>query len=79
MPTVLKGGPYRFLFVSLDREEPAHIHVRRENMVAKIWLDPVAVERTGGFRAFELNRIVEVVREHQDYFLGQWHGFFANE
>jgi hypothetical protein len=25
--------------------EPPHIHVRRENMVAKVWLEPIALER----------------------------------
>ena len=79
MPTILREGPYRFFFVSLDREEPAHIHVRRENMVAKFWLEPMVLERTGGFRASELNRIAQLVRDHRDYFLEQWHGFFADE
>jgi hypothetical protein len=47
MPTVLRIGP--FFFVSLDCGEPPHIHVRRENMVAKFWLDPVEEvdKRTG--------------------------------
>ncbi len=31
MPTVMKLGPYRFFFVALDKGEPAHIHVQREN------------------------------------------------
>ena len=79
MPTVLREGPYRFFFVSLDREEPAHIHIRRENMVAKFWLDPMALERAGGFRASELNRIAQLVQEHREHFLEQWHGFFAEE
>ena len=35
MPTVLRVGSYRFFFVSLDRGEPPHIHVRREDMVTK--------------------------------------------
>ncbi|MCX7012591.1 MAG: DUF2442 domain-containing protein [Candidatus Sumerlaeota bacterium] len=39
MPTVLREGPYRFFFVSLDRDEPPHVHVRRENMVAKLAID----------------------------------------
>jgi len=43
MPTVLRTGPYRFFFVSLDRGEPPHIHVRRESMVAKFWLDPISL------------------------------------
>jgi hypothetical protein len=49
MPTVLRVGPYRFFFVSLDRGEPPHIHVWRESMVAKFWLDPIALQQAGGF------------------------------
>ncbi len=63
MPTVLRKRSYRFFFVSLDRSEPPHIHVRRENMVAKTWLRPVALERAGGFSAVELNVILKLVDE----------------
>jgi len=35
MPTVLLLGPYRFFFFSGDRDEPLHIHVERERMLAK--------------------------------------------
>lgn len=48
MPTVLREGPYRFFFSSLDYGEPPHIHVRRENKVAKFWLDPVTLQKAGG-------------------------------
>jgi hypothetical protein len=41
MPTVQIEGPYRFFFYSGDSDEPAHIHVERENMKAKFWLTPV--------------------------------------
>ncbi len=61
MPTVLRIRSYRFFFVSLDRGEPPHVHVRRENMVAKFWLDPVALERAGGFSRVELNVIAKLV------------------
>ena len=61
MPTVLRLGPYRFFFVSLDRGEPPHIHVRRGNMVAKFWLEPVVMERDGGFSRLELNKIAKLV------------------
>lgn len=44
MPTVLRIGPYRLFFVSLDYNEPPHVHVRRENMAAKFWLDPVELQ-----------------------------------
>jgi hypothetical protein len=76
MPTVLRIGPYRFFFVSLDRDEPPHIHVRRENMVAKFWLDPLALQRTGGYSRTELNTIAAMVQEHRNEFLERWNEFF---
>jgi hypothetical protein len=41
MPTVLTVGPYRFFFYAGDRDEPLHVHVEREDKVAKFWLDPI--------------------------------------
>lgn len=38
MPTVLRSGPYRFFFYAGDRDEPRHVHVEREDEVAKFGL-----------------------------------------
>ena len=78
MPTALRIGPYRFYFVSLDSAEPPHVHVRRERMVAKFWLDPVVLERPGGFRAHELDEIGRLVQSHRDILLEKWNEFFGN-
>ena len=77
VPTVLKIRSYRFFFVSLDRGEPPHVHVRREDMVAKFWLEPVALERGGGFRRVELNAIARLVVEHRERLLKSWYEFFG--
>jgi len=77
MPTVLRIGPYRLFFVSLDRGEPPHIHVRREDMAAKFWLDPVALEQSGGFDRVELNTIAKLAQEHREILLEGWHEFFG--
>jgi hypothetical protein len=77
MPTVLRIGSYRFFFVSLDRSEPPHIHVRRESMVAKFWLEPVALERAGGFSRTELNAILKLVYEQRERLLRSWYEFFG--
>ena len=77
MPTVLRIEGYRFFFVSLDRSEPPHIHVKRERKVAKFWLDPVVLERTGGFSRVEINKIVKLVQEHRDHLLEKWYEFFG--
>lgn len=47
MPTVLRVGPYRFFFYASDRHEPPHVHVERDEKVAKFWLRPVRLERSG--------------------------------
>ena len=78
MPTVLRIGPYRFFFVSLDYNEPPHIHVRREDKVAKFWLDPVVLQKAGGFSRTELNKIARLIDEQREYFLESWYEFFGN-
>jgi len=78
MPTVLRKGPYRFFFVSLDYNEPPHIHVRHENKVAKFWLDPLALQKTGGFSRIELSKIARLINENQEYLLESWHEFFGH-
>ena len=77
MPTVLRVGAYRFFFVALDREEPPHVHVRREKKVAKIWLEPISIERTGRFNEKDLTRILKLVEENRPLLLERWHEFFG--
>ena len=54
MPTVLRTGAYRFYFYASDRGEPPHIHIERENMVAKFWLTPVRLASSGDFGRAEI-------------------------
>ena len=49
MPTVLRVGPYRVFFYANDRDEPEHMHIEREDNLAKFWLDPLRLERSRGF------------------------------
>ena len=44
MPTVLRSGPYRFYFYSHEPNEPPHIHVDRDDLSAKFWLDPAGAQ-----------------------------------
>jgi hypothetical protein len=36
-------GPYRFFFTSFDCNEPPHVHVEREDMTCKFWLEPLGL------------------------------------
>ena len=67
MPTTLRAGPYRFYFYSYDCGEPRHMHVDRENMSAKFWLDPdVALVANYGFNRKELRNIERIMRENSE-------------
>lgn len=54
MPAVLREGPYRFFFYASDRPEPVHVHVAWGKGVAKFWLEPVRLARSGSFGRQEL-------------------------
>ncbi len=77
MPTVLRVGPYRFFFYASDRDEPPHIHVERDDNVAKFWLDPVRLQRSGGFGRAEIHRIARIVNEHGTKLLEAWSEYFG--
>jgi len=76
MPTVLRSGSYRFYFYSHEPNEPPHIHVDREDLSAKFWLDPVQLARNFGFRAHELRTLQLTVTQNRDRLLEAWHEFF---
>jgi hypothetical protein len=77
MSTVLRSGPYRFHFYSSDAVEPPHVHVERGENTAKFWLNPVRLERSGGFRSVEVRRIQRLVEQHQQAFLRSWDAYFT--
>jgi hypothetical protein len=77
MPTVLRSGPYRFYFYSHEPNEPPHIHVDRDDLSAKFWLDPAQLARNFGFRANELRTVQSLVTKHREAFLEAWNEFFG--
>ena len=77
MPVVLRVKGYRFGFYASDRDEPPHVHVRRNGHSAKYWLQPaVRLENSSGFPARHLNEVERLVQEHRDELLEAWHGYF---
>jgi hypothetical protein len=74
MPTVKNiPGPYRFFFYSFDCNEPMHVHVQRERMICKFWIQPVALARNQGFTAKELNTVREVITANRDRIMEAWY------
>jgi hypothetical protein len=78
MPTVLRSGPYRLFFFAGDRTEPAHIHVERDDRIAKLWLDPVRLHSSGGFPRVEIARIEKLVSNHRVELMEAWNEYFGH-
>ena len=78
MPTVLRMGPYRFFFFANDKNEPYHVHVEREDKIAKFWLDPVRLESSGGFNRKELKRIQNLVEKNEHELIESWNEYFSD-
>jgi len=76
MPTILSVGPYRFFFYSGDRGEPAHVHIERDEKVAKFWLDPLRLQESGGFSPMEVNRIQKLTEHNLELLLRSWNEYF---
>lgn len=77
MPTVMRIGPFAFVFFSSDRTEPPHIHVKRDDAIAKFWLQPVKYANNRGFAGHELETIRKLVDEHREPLLRAWHDYFG--
>ena len=77
MPTILRIGPYRFFFYAGDRDEPLHIHVERDDNVAKFWLIPTRLQSSGGFARREINRRHQLIMEYQGQLVEEWHEYFG--
>ena len=78
MPTVLRVGPYRFFFYAGDRDEPPHVHIERDDRIAKFWLDPVRLHFIGGFSRNEIGKIEKIIHENHSLLVEEWHGYFGD-
>jgi hypothetical protein len=77
MPVVMRDGPYQFLFFALDRDEPPHVHVKRDRQEAKFWLQPIVrLAKNAGFRPHELNDLERKIELNRDKLLESWNAFF---
>lgn len=68
-------GPYRLFFTSNDLDEPAHIHVERDGMVAKFWLSPISLSKSARFAAHELSKMERILRENHSAIMEAWNDF----
>lgn len=78
VPNIGKIGPYRFFFYSNERDEPAHIHIRRDRALAKFWLGDVSLASSKGFAAHELRELERLVTKHRNEFRESWDEHFGS-
>ena len=77
MPTVAYIKGYRLYFVSFDGSEPIHVHVRKENRSAKVWVETLALAWSD-FAPHENNEILRIVLENDPLIRQKWHEHFNN-
>ncbi|MCR4316970.1 MAG: DUF4160 domain-containing protein [Planctomycetes bacterium] len=78
MPTVKDiPGPYRFYFYSIDSEEPAHVHVKRDKDHCKFWLEPVSLAKNSGFKPKELGDIRKIIVSNFIKIMEAWDEHFG--
>jgi hypothetical protein len=77
-PTIFRAGPYRFYFFS--REEPRlHVHIQSPKGEVKFWLDPeLEVAKNYRLNERDLQRIRELILEHEDEIRDAWNRHFGN-
>ena len=78
MPVVLREGPYRFFLYMGDQVEPPHVHIERDDRVAKFWLNPVRLQSSGKMRRQEIRRIQRIIEENQALLMEAWNGRFGS-
>ena len=76
MPTIASIRGYRLYFVSFDGSEPIHVHVRKENQSAKVWVSPISLAWSD-FNAHETQAILKIVEENEDLIREKWHEHFG--
>lgn len=77
MPTIEDIGPYKLFFYSDEGTEPPHVHVRRDRATAKLWLQPVRIARSRGFRNHELRTLQKLVESNREKILEAWNEHFS--
>ncbi len=63
-------------FYASDNDEPLHIHIERDDKVAKFWIDPIRLQKSGGFNRHEITRIHKLIEENSSKIEEVWNEYF---
>src|SRR5277367_376297 len=75
MPEVFRERGFRFFFYSNEGtpREPVHIHVEKDQLEAKFWLQPeVRVAYNDGYDARTLRELLEIVEMNKNRIEDAW-------
>ena len=59
-------------------DEPIHIHVERDDKIAKFWLDPVRLQSSGGFSRTEITKIHKIIDQKRSKLMEAWNEYFTD-
>jgi hypothetical protein len=70
----IKG--YRLFFVSFDGSEPIHVHVRKGDRSAKVWMASTTFAWSD-FRPHDNREVLRIVRDHAGLIREKWDEYFG--
>jgi len=76
MPTILRIKKYRLFFFSNEGNEFPHIHIESGENYAKFWLEDVAIAKSIGYNAKEINEIKVIIFENISIIKDKWNEYF---
>jgi hypothetical protein len=50
-----------------------HVHVQKEKMICKFWMEPIVLARNNGFSPKELNTIREIILKNNHKIMEAWY------
>jgi hypothetical protein len=80
MPTVFRERGFRFFFYSNEGSprEQEHVHVEKDGLEAKFWLEPeIQVAYNDGYDSRTLRKLLEIVVANRDRIMRAWDEFFG--
>jgi len=73
MPKLFDDNGFTFRFYAADLDEPIHVHVEKDQYVAKFWVNPIMCAVDGGFSKRDLRRIAQIIAARQPEIITKWH------
>ena len=72
VPKIELPGALYINFYSVDCKEPIHVHVEFQGSKCKVWIESMTVAWHKGFKPYQLNRIVKLLKRHEKTIRGVW-------